>query len=503
MAPSKKSQFNGYNFFVCFLVSLGQIAFGYPASIIGTTLGEPPFLIYMGLIDPLTGKETGNAEALIGAMNGVFQAGAVIGILTASYIMDHFGRKAGVLYCSLFSLFGGALLCGSQNVAMFIGARFIAGWGSWGFLAVRLRGFFVGMNGVNIALGYALASYMGMAFYFADNETAKWRGPLGLALLWPFMMIAVVCVVPESPRFLLMKGEVEKARDIVYRIHKIKGDPTKKPGWWAMFTKKGYRRRTALAMGFAFIGQSTGVLVINNYGPSLYATLGYGTKQQLEFQCGWITVGIVFNAVGAMFMDKVGRKPLMLFGVGGCCVCLILEAALVASFAEEATNKAGLAAGVGKSTMEASKVYSMGVDVAGVVFYSELFPNHIRAKGVCLSMATVALTDLVYLQATTTAFANIGWKFYLIFIIITFFGTTLMFFLLPETKGIPLEEMAKIFGDTEDVVVFSSDLHIDQNTHELVVTAREGKLEHVATHQGVTPEIEKQIVEHRERATDA
>lgn len=59
-------------------------------------------------------------------------------------------------------------------------------------------------------------------------------------------------------------------------------------------------------------------------------------------------------------------------------------------------------------------VYSMGVDVAGVVFYSELFPNHIRAKGVCLSMATVALTDLVYLQATTTAFANIGWRFYLV-----------------------------------------------------------------------------------------
>lgn len=59
-------------------------------------------------------------------------------------------------------------------------------------------------------------------------------------------------------------------------------------------------------------------------------------------------------------------------------------------------------------------VYSAGVDVAGVVFYSELFPNHIRAKGVCLSMATVALTDLVYLQATTTAFANIGWHFYLV-----------------------------------------------------------------------------------------
>ncbi|KAF2015641.1 MFS general substrate transporter [Aaosphaeria arxii CBS 175.79] len=444
--------------------------------------------------------------------------------------MDRWGRKAGVLYCSFFSLLGGALLCGSRNIGMFIAARFIAGWGSWGLqypaptysaelAPPGLRGFFVGMNGVNIALGYALASYMGMAFFFADNEAAKWRGPLGLALVWPIMMIGIMLIVPESPRFLLMQGKVEEAREIVYRLHKIKGDPdmefargefyqmqkqterdrTLDPGWVAMFTKKGYRRRTALAMGFAFVGQSTGVLVVNNYGPTLYATLGYDTKQQLEFQCGWITVGIIFNAVGAVFMDKVGRKPLMLFGVAGCGICLAIEAAIVATYAAEGTNKAALAAGVAMFYLFLA-VYSMGVDVAGVVFYSELFPNHIRAKGVCLSMATVALTDLVYLQATTTAFANIGWRFYLVFIIICALGTALFAFLLPETKGIPLEEMARIFGDTEDIVVFSENVHVDHNTHELVV-GKDG-LEHIATHQGMTPEIEKAIKEHKEKVAD-
>lgn len=102
----------------------------------------------------------------------------------------------------------------------------------------------------------------------------------------------------------------------------------------------------------------------------------------------------------------------MLTGVSGCCVCLILEAAMVANYAAAGTNKAGL--GVGVFAFYAFlAVYSIGIDVAGVVFYSELFPNHIRAKGISLSIATIALTDLVYLQATTTAFANIGWKFYL------------------------------------------------------------------------------------------
>lgn len=147
-----------------------------------------------------------------------------------------------------------------------------------------------------------------------------------------------------------------------------------------MFSKPAYRKRTVLAMGFAFIGQSTAVLVINNYGPTLYKTLGYGTEDQLRFQCGWITVGIIGNAVGAVFMDRLGRRPLMLFGVAGCCVTLIIEAAMVASFAAAGTNKAGLAMGVAAFYLFLA-VYSVGIDVAGVVFYSELFPNNIRAKG--------------------------------------------------------------------------------------------------------------------------
>jgi hypothetical protein len=69
-----------------------------------------------------------------------------------------------------------------------------------------------------------------------------------------------------------------------------------------MFRRPSYRKRVILAMGFAFLGQSTAVLVINNYGPTLYKALGYGTKDQLALQCGWITVGVVFNGVGALIM---------------------------------------------------------------------------------------------------------------------------------------------------------------------------------------------------------
>jgi MFS family permease len=212
MAKSKW-HFSPYNLWVCFLVSLGQIAFGYPASIIGVTLAQPPFLAYMGLIDA-KGEYTGNANQLIGATSGVFQAGATINVFIASYVCDKWGRKAGLLWCAALSLLGGALLTGSRNISMFIVGRVFAGMGSWGFLSVTpaysaelappdLRGLMVGLNGINIALGYGLASYMGLAFFYQDNPVSQWRTPLGIALIWPVMMIVVCLLVPESPRLVL------------------------------------------------------------------------------------------------------------------------------------------------------------------------------------------------------------------------------------------------------------------------------------------------------------
>jgi len=232
-----------------------------------------------------------------------------------------------------------------------------------------------------------------------------------------------------------------------------------------------------MACGFAFVGQSTAVLVINNYGPTLYAALGYGTLDQLKLQCGWITMGTPANLLGAVIMDRVGRRVLMLVGVFGCCACLIVEAAIIATFASPipaVPNVPALKAGVAMFYIFLL-FYGCGVDVAGVVFYSEVFPNHLRAKGVAMSVAVIALTDLVYLQVTATAFANIGWKFFLVFIIISGLGGIVAFIYLPETKGVPLEEIAAIFGDTEEVMVFSEDIHVDHRTHDLVVNVHTGK----------------------------
>lgn len=161
----------------------------------------------------------------------------------------------------------------------------------------------VGLNGINIAMGYALASYMGLAFYHVKVPAAQWRGPLGLALIWPLLMIIICFFVPESPRYLLMHGRNEEAQKVIFKLHTTKSDPDQEfarsefyqmakqaaidreitPGWvcpnsldketllthsgqMEMFKSASNRRRIGLSVGFAFVGQSTGVLVLNNYG---------------------------------------------------------------------------------------------------------------------------------------------------------------------------------------------------------------------------------------------
>ena len=92
---SQDKQWNWHNFRVCLAVGfIGQLAFGYPSSIIGVTLAQPAFLEYMGLLTLIDGKPglSANANALIGATSGVFQAGAFFGVLIGSWVMDKYGK---------------------------------------------------------------------------------------------------------------------------------------------------------------------------------------------------------------------------------------------------------------------------------------------------------------------------------------------------------------------------------------------------------------------------
>lgn len=241
--------------------------------------------------------------------------------------MDKWGRKAGVIFSSTFSLIGGSVCCAAQNPAMFIAFRFLVGVGANAFVPVigvytselappALRGFFGGLNGTLILVGYSLASYMGLAFFHAANPSVQWRGPLGLALIFPALMLLLLPILPESPRWLLLQSRPDEAERVVQKLHQggpddefarsefyqmrrqADYDKTMNSSWKELFFRPSYRKRAIIVMLIGAFEQACGVIVINNFSPMIYAALGFGTEDTLILLCGWITGGIFASLIG-------------------------------------------------------------------------------------------------------------------------------------------------------------------------------------------------------------
>jgi Sugar (and other) transporter len=215
----------------------------------------------------------------------------------------------------------------------------------------------------------------------------------------------------------------------------------------------------------AYLTLYLGPLVINNYGPSLYRSLGFSQVKQLLYPAAWLTLALGVNVIAMYFVDRYPRNRYVAVGVLGCVACLIVEAAIVANFVPS-DNQAALKAAVAMFFVF-QFVYNMCLDGPQFAYLGEIWPTHLRAKGVSLGSAVIAFMNIIWLQSAPVAFENIGWKFYLVFIISGSICGLGIWFFFPDTNGLPLEEVAAIFGDADEVALYQRDLEIDFVTHNV------------------------------------
>ncbi|KAF4967196.1 hypothetical protein F66182_17933, partial [Fusarium sp. NRRL 66182] len=268
-------------------VALGSTTYGYSSSIISTTLGQPSFLSYFEL------DTRPNATQLEGTINGLFQAGGLFGSLS----------------CALLAL---VPLYQSE------------------ISPPKIRGFLVGIHGVMLCLGYALASWIGLGFYFVNASGSQWRLPLAIQCLPPLILSCGIYLLPESPRWLIDNDRAEEALKAFESIHAesdtsmagdhdamlsdfnllralIAHEREQRLSFLDMFKSPSMRKRCLIGFLVLFACQGTATLVINNYGPSLYKSLGFDTVSQLVIQGAWITVCPVGNFINSLIVDRVGR----------------------------------------------------------------------------------------------------------------------------------------------------------------------------------------------------
>ena len=188
---------------------------------------------------------------------------------------------------------------------------------------VHLRGALVDIHAVMLVLGYTIQGWVGFGFFFwKSGGSVTWRPPLAIQCFFPLVLLCALPFMPESPRFLCMNGRDAEAEQILIKLHSDPSDPdhdvakaefyqiqkqiaidrTLGGSWMQMFKKPSYHKRALLAVGTTGIVQCSGVLVINNYGPSLYGQLGFSPTKQLLYPAAWLTFALGMNMAGMLFV---------------------------------------------------------------------------------------------------------------------------------------------------------------------------------------------------------
>ncbi|KAF5575469.1 major facilitator superfamily transporter [Fusarium pseudocircinatum] len=436
---------------IVIFVALGSLSYGYASSIIATTLG---------------------------AINGLFQAGGFLGTLSCYAIADAFGRRKAILVAALISTIGGALQAGSVNIGMFIAMRFLTGalvtlvpLYQSEMSPSHIRGLLVGIHGGMIGTGYALASWTGLGFYFVKASGAQWRIPLAIQCLPSLLLVVGILMLRETPRWLILANRIDEARDSFNytRLASGEGPASDEEATDADF--EVLRRQTICEMqqnvtfldllrtpsmrkrcitGFltTFGCQATATIVINNYGPLLYASLRFSTVQQLLIQCGWISVAPFGNFINAYLVDHIGRVKMLLGGFAGCVIALIGECITMSVF--EKTSHRGAASGAVFFLFLHVTIFTLCCDATSYVYASEIFPTPVCAKGLSVSVSGLFFATIIFTTAAPTAFAEIGWKFYLVFIVATSIIIAYAYMTFPETRKMSLEDIQELFGDPID-----------------------------------------------------
>lgn len=460
----------GYLIFLSVVAAMGGFLFGYDTAVISGTIAQVSQLFELDALQQ-------------GWYVGCALVGSIVGVLFAGILSDKFGRKLTmIISASLFSVSAlGCAVC--ADFTQLVLYRIIGGVGV-GVVSIvsplyisevavaKYRGRLVSLYQLAVTIGFLgayLVNYQLLTWSEAGALSGAslldkifisevWRGMLGMETIPALMFFIIIFFIPESPRWLIVRGQENRAVNILERIY---GSATEAAGQldetksvlteessseWSMLLKPGIMKAVVIGVSIAMLGQFMGVNAVLYYGPSIFENAGLSGGDSLFYQ---ILVGLVntlTTVLALVIIDKVGRKKLVYYGVSGMIVSLILIG-LYFLFGE--------ALGISSLFLLAFflfYVFCCAVSICAVVFVllSEMYPTKVR--GLAMSIAGFALWVGTYLigQLTPWMLQNLtpAGTFFL-FALMCVPYMLIMWKLVPETTGKSLEEIEKYWNCSE------------------------------------------------------
>ncbi|CUA73991.1 putative quinate permease [Rhizoctonia solani] len=429
------------------------------------------------------------SQRIIGALVSTYIAGEAIGACFAAWSCDALGRRHTIAIAAATATVGTIIQTASVHIGMLICGRIITGMmrkrinTETGLRAhpKRLDDF----DGSGLQLGNIAASaswvisrviwsvdrrgfahpqanWVGYASSYAPENVKdfRWRFPLAMQIPPGLIVFAGIWFLPYSPRWLITQGRESEAYSALKRLmgsddesfevefnrmkEQIKLEKAKEVKSISELWKR-YRRRVLVSVAVQTCTSLSGVNVINYYQTILYAGVGITGKTVLLLSGAYGTLGPIVNLISLWKVDSWGRTRSLFWGAIGLVIDLTLVMTLTRFYA-------GTTNSVGQGFIIAfifcyTIIYYLGFNSVTWIYGAEVLPVHIRSKGNALAAFSHFIFNIAVNQAAPTAFANIGYRFYALFIALNLCTAVIVWAYFPETKGLSLEEIAVLFGD--------------------------------------------------------
>ncbi|KAI0628432.1 MFS monosaccharide transporter [Trametes polyzona] len=460
--------------------SFGGILLGYDTGTINGILQMQDWLRTFGHLVPgppgavLRFSVSTSVESLVVS---ILSAGTFLGALGGAPVADVVGRRAGILLSCLVFCLGVALQTGALNLATFISGRFFAGFGV-GLISTLvpmyqsecapkwIRGAVVSCWSLTITIGLLLASVINNATKERPDHGA-WRIPIAIQFVWAAVLFAGMLWLPETPRWFMKKGRETAAShslsrlmsshpndpEVIAELDGIRqslqreseaGEGTYSDCFRRTPNKVALRTLTSIFM--QALQQLTGITFIFYYGTTFFANAGIRNPFLVNVIVN--IVNMCMTVPGIWGADRLGRRPMLLWGAAVMCVCAYLVAiiGITASVQDLAPQRAVIALVSIYIAAFASTWGPLAWVIAG-----EIFPYNIRAKGISLSAASHWLWNWAisfaapYLVNSGTGDAHLGVKVFFIWGSTCAVCVLFVYFFIPETKGLSLEQVDLLY----------------------------------------------------------
>ncbi|KAG2542761.1 polyol transporter 5-like [Panicum virgatum] len=486
VAPAKRAPINKYACACALLASMNSVLLGYDISVMS---GAQLFMK----------EDLKITDTQIEILAGVISIYSLFGSLAAGLTADWLGRRyTMVLAAAIF--FTGALLMGlAPDYALLMVGRFVAGIGVGFALMIApvytaevaptsTRGFLTSFpevfNNFGILLGYV------SNFAFARLPVhLSWRAMFLVGAVPPVFLGVAVLAMPESPRWLVMRGRIDDARRVLLKtsdspaeaeerlldIKKVVGIPegvsdaddvaaivragsksSRGEGVWKELLinpSRPVRRMLVAGLGLMFIQQATGVDCVVMYSPRVFAQAGIKSKtNSLGASMAVGACKTFFIPISTLLLDRIGRRPLLLASGGGMAIFLFTLATSLHMMDQRPEGEAAALGAVSIAAMLAFVAsFASGLGPVAWVYCSEIYPLRLRAQAAAIGTGL----NRIMSGATTMSFLSlsnaitIAGSFYL-YACVAAAGWVFMYLFLPETMGKSLEDTVKLFGKDAD-----------------------------------------------------